>query len=47
MDGKEIKILIGIVLLLMGFGVISLGKILSVLMVIFGAYLIYSGLKKK
>lgn len=42
---KEFKILAGIVLLLMAF--VGISKIITVLLVLLGAYLIYSGLKKK
>lgn len=42
---KEFKIIAGIVLLLMAF--VGISKIITVLLVLLGAYLIYSGLKKK
>ena len=42
---KEFKIIAGIVLLLMAF--VGINKIITVLLVLLGAYLIYEGLKKK
>lgn len=41
---KEFKIIAGIVLLLMAF--VGISKIITVLLVLLGAYLIYQGLKK-
>ena len=42
---KEFKIIAGIVLLLMAF--VGISKIVTALLVLLGAYLIYQGLKKK
>lgn len=42
---KEFKIIAGIVLLLMAF--VGISKILTVLLIVLGAYLIYEGLKKR
>ena len=41
---KELWLIIGIVLILIGL--IGIGKLISILLVIFGGYLIYEGLKK-
>ena len=45
MGNKEFKLIAGIVLLLIGL--MGIGKLLSILLVIFGGYLVYEGLKKK
>ncbi len=43
-SGRELRLLIGIVLVLIGlFGISNL---ISILLVIFGAYLIWDGVKK-
>ena len=44
-SGRELRLLIGVVLLLIGlFGI---GNMISVLLIIAGGYLVYEGLKKR
>jgi uncharacterized membrane protein len=42
---EEIMLIIGIALILIGL--VGIGKLISVLLILFGAYLIYEGLRKK
>ena len=42
---KEFKIIAGIVLLLMAF--VGISRIVTVILILLGAYLIYQGVKKK
>lgn len=42
---KEFKIIAGVVLLFMAF--VGISKIVTFLLILLGAYLIYEGLKKK
>lgn len=44
LTGKEIRLLIGIVLLLIG--IFGISNLLSLLLIIAGGYLVYEGLKK-
>ena len=44
-SNKYLKITLGIIFILIGL--LTLGNLISILLVIFGAYLVYESLKKK